>query len=70
VIILEGAGRVPANYEDLAARAHLSARPAELARAGEDVAKIAKHLNRSEGSTRNRALRLDIALAKARRLKI
>jgi hypothetical protein len=41
----------------------------ELARAGEQVAKIAKHLNRSEGSTRNRALRLNIALAKARRLK-
>jgi hypothetical protein len=41
----------------------------ELARAGEDVAKIAKHLNRGQGSTRNRALRLDIALAKARRLK-
>ena len=41
----------------------------ELARAGEQVAKIAKHLNRSQGSTRNRALRLNIALAKARRLK-
>jgi len=40
-----------------------------LARAGEDVAKIAKRLNRSKGATRNRALRLDIALAKARRLK-
>jgi hypothetical protein len=42
----------------------------ELARAGEQVAKIAKHLNRSEGSTRNRALRLNIALAKPRRLRI
>jgi hypothetical protein len=42
----------------------------EMARAGEQIAKIAKHLNRSEGSTRNRALRLDIAVAKARRLKI
>jgi hypothetical protein len=41
----------------------------ELARAGEGVAKIAKHLNRSTGSTRNRALRLDIPLAKSRRLK-
>jgi hypothetical protein len=41
----------------------------ELARAGEQVAKIAKHLNRSEGSTRNRALRLNIALARARKLK-
>jgi hypothetical protein len=42
----------------------------EMARAGEQVAKIAKQLNRSAGSTRNRALRLDIAVAKARRLKI
>jgi hypothetical protein len=41
----------------------------ELARAGEDLATIAKRLNRSKGSTRNRALRLDIALAKARKLK-
>jgi hypothetical protein len=41
----------------------------ELARAGEQVAKIAKRLNRSEGSTRNRALRLNITLARARKLK-
>jgi hypothetical protein len=41
----------------------------ELARTGEDVAKIAKRLNRSSSATRNRALKLDVALAKARRLK-
>ena len=42
----------------------------ELARAGEDVAKIAKHLKRSAGSTRNRALRLDITLAKSRKVRL
>jgi hypothetical protein len=42
----------------------------ELARAGEDVAKIAKQLNRSAGSTRNRALRLDITLARSRKVRL
>jgi hypothetical protein len=41
----------------------------ELARTGKEVAEIALRLNRSAGSTRHRALRLDIALAKSRRLK-
>jgi hypothetical protein len=41
----------------------------KLARTGEDVAKIAKHLSRSSSATRNRALKLDVALAKARKLK-
>jgi DNA-binding NarL/FixJ family response regulator len=41
----------------------------ELARSGESVANIAKHLNRSAGSVRNRALRQNIALAKSGRLK-
>jgi hypothetical protein len=40
----------------------------DLARSGEKLANIAKHLNRSTGSVRVRAARLNIALAKSGRL--
>jgi IS30 family transposase len=39
-----------------------------LARAGETAANIAKQINRSPGSVRNRALRLGITIKKSRRV--
>jgi len=39
----------------------------ELAKSGESVANIATHLSRSAGAIRNRALRLNLALAKSQR---
>jgi hypothetical protein len=39
----------------------------QLAQSGESVANIAAHLKRSAGAIRNRALRLNIALAKSQR---
>jgi hypothetical protein len=41
----------------------------KLARSGESVVNISERLNRSPGSIRKRSLRLNIALAKSRRLK-
>ena len=41
----------------------------KLARSGESVANIAKHIDRSLGSIRNRAVRLNIALVKFRKVK-
>jgi hypothetical protein len=42
----------------------------EMARSGLSVAEIGKRINRSLGSIRNRALRLDIVLAKDRPVRL
>lgn len=42
----------------------------EMARAGETVANIAKELNRSQGSVRNRASRLQITVSRTRRISL
>jgi DNA-directed RNA polymerase specialized sigma24 family protein len=41
----------------------------ELAKSGESATEIAKHMDRSVDSVRTRASRLNIALAKSRKLK-
>jgi DNA-binding NarL/FixJ family response regulator len=42
----------------------------KLAKAGQSATDIAKHIDRSVGSIRDRVSRLNIALAKSRRLKV
>jgi hypothetical protein len=41
----------------------------EMARLGESVARIAEKLNRATGSVRNRALKLQIPIARSRPVK-
>ena len=42
----------------------------DLARAGETIANIARQLNRSPGSVRNRASRLSITVARIRKVSL
>jgi hypothetical protein len=42
----------------------------KLAKAGESASEIARHIDRSRGSIRDHALKLNIALTKSRRLKL
>ena len=42
----------------------------DMARSGESVARIAQELNRASSSVRNRAVRLNIPVAKARPVKL